>query len=89
MMDDDEIIIPRQFRTVEESRRPDPNYRLWCAVLVRAFDDLDEPEERASARWWFTGKNTGLEEVCAVVGRSARDARKVARKSIVLKRGER
>lgn len=89
MMDDDDIIIPKQFRLAEESRRRDGNFRLWCAVLVRAFDDLAEPEEFDSAMWWFSGKNTGLEEVCSVVGRSARDVRKVARKNIGLKRGER
>jgi len=80
VMDDDDIIIPKQFRIAEESRRPDPNFRLWCAVLVRAFDDLGERGERDSARWWFSGQNTGLEEVCAVVGRSVQDARRAAKR---------
>jgi hypothetical protein len=77
------------YQIESEERDATPSYRLWCEVLLRAFDDLSEKHERKSAIWWFTGRNTGLEEVCAVLGVPVKVVRQKAMKNMAkpLRRG--
>jgi len=71
-------VIKLPLSVIADRQEYDPAYRLWCAVLLRAFDDLLDPCNTCSAAWWFSGKNTGLDEVCAIVGCSSKRARAIA-----------
>lgn len=75
----DDARIPAELQMPFEERDATPSYRLWCEVLLRAFEDLAEKRERKSAIWWFTARNTGLEEVCAVLGVPVKVVRKKAK----------
>lgn len=85
----DDVCIPAGLQPLEQARFDDPCRTLWAAVICQAAYDLDlsvkrkggsghgNERLRETARWWFTGADTGFEDVCYVVGVDPDEIRRV------------
>ena len=56
-----------------------PELNLWTAVLIRAYKDLLRDDQTHNARQWFFESQSGLSQICGILGIPPSVARKRAR----------